>query len=64
LINFGLILALAFWPSGEHAGPTPTFGETRRKSPEPPRNQGTTSAPAARIARATGTGAGFGRRAF
>ena len=64
LINFGLILALTFWPSGEHEGPMRTFGETRRKPPEPPRNQGTAPAPAARIARATGTGAGFSRRAF
>jgi uncharacterized membrane protein YhaH (DUF805 family) len=62
LINFGLILALTFWPSGEHEGPMPTSAETRRKPPELPRNQGTASAPAARIARATGTG--FGRRAF
>jgi uncharacterized membrane protein YhaH (DUF805 family) len=64
LINFGLILALTFWPSGEHEGPMPTSGETRRTPPELPRNQGTASAPAARIARATGTGAGFSRRAF
>ena len=64
LINFGLILALTFWPSGEHEGPRPTSGESRRKPPELPRNQGTASAPAARIARATGTGAGFSRRAF
>jgi uncharacterized membrane protein YhaH (DUF805 family) len=64
LINFGLILALTFWPSGEHEDPMRTFGETRRKPPEPPRNQGTAPAPAARIARATGTGAGFSRRAF
>src|SRR6202171_3995967 len=64
LINFGLILALTFWPSGEHEGPMPTSGETRRKPPELPLHQGTASAPAARIGRATGTGTGFGRRAF
>jgi uncharacterized membrane protein YhaH (DUF805 family) len=64
LINFALVLALTFWPSGEHEGPMPTSGETRRKPPEPLRSQGTASASAARIARATGTATGFGRRAF
>lgn len=62
LINLALILALTFWPSDDYQPPAPTFGEARPKPPEPPRHQGTASAPAARIARATGTG--FGRRAF
>jgi hypothetical protein len=64
LINFVLFLALTFWPSGEPEGPMPTSGETRRKPDEPSPRANAASVSAARIARATGAGAGFGRRAF
>jgi len=60
LVNLVLVLALTFWPSGDHNRPAPTFGEAGRKPPEPPRHQAVTSLPAARIARAPA--AGFGRR--
>ena len=62
LTNFGLFLAMLFWPSGDYESPTPTFGEARRKPDEPSAGRGTTSVPAARMARATG--AEFGRRPF
>jgi uncharacterized membrane protein YhaH (DUF805 family) len=61
LVNLALILALTFWPSGDHEQPTPAFGEGRLSPPQPPRSQGPASVPAARIGRAAG---GFGRRAF
>jgi uncharacterized membrane protein YhaH (DUF805 family) len=61
LVNFGLILALTFWPSGDYERPTPTFGDTRRK-PEPPSPRSRASSVSAeRLARVTGEG---GRRAF
>ena len=53
LVNFGLLLALTFWPSGEYEGAEPTSGETWRR-PDPPRGQRADSAVASRIARATG----------
>jgi uncharacterized membrane protein YhaH (DUF805 family) len=60
LVNFGLLLALTFWPSGEYESPTPTFAETRRAPDTPSLGRDASSATAARIARATG--ADFGRR--
>jgi len=59
-INFALILALTFWPSGGFEAPTPTSGGSQR-SPVPSRRSNASSLPAARMARATGEG--FGRRA-
>jgi uncharacterized membrane protein YhaH (DUF805 family) len=59
LVNFGLLLALTFWPRGEHEDSTPTFETLRRPDP-PPRSRDTASVTAARIARATGSD--FGRR--
>jgi uncharacterized membrane protein YhaH (DUF805 family) len=60
LVNFALVLALTFWPSGADNRPAPTIGEAGSKPHEPPRHQAVTSLPAARIARAPA--AGFGRR--
>lgn len=60
LVNFGLVLALTFWPSGEYEDPTPTFAETRRAPDNPPRRADATSVAVARLARATG--ADLGRR--
>ena len=60
LINLALILALMFWPSGNHE--SPTFGETRRKPDGLPQRTDAASLTAARIARATG--AEFSRRPF
>src|ERR1700674_5630454 len=62
LINLALFLALLFWPGGNHEHPMPTHGDTQRKPDEPSHRRDTASAPATRIARATGPG--FGRRAF
>ena len=62
LINLALFLALLFWPGGNHEHPMPTYGDTQRKPDEPSHRRDTASAPATRIARATGPG--FGRRAF
>ena len=59
LVNFGLLLALTFWPSGEYEGPMPSFREPREPD-YPPRGRNANSVTAARIARATG--ADFGRR--
>src|SRR6266704_3626776 len=47
---------LMFWPGGDHEHPMPTFGDTRRKPDEPSHRRDTASAPATRIARATGAG--------
>ncbi len=61
LVNLGLLLALAFWPSGPASGSTPGFGETRPRRDEPPADRsGAPSVPAARMARVAG--AEFGRR--
>jgi uncharacterized membrane protein YhaH (DUF805 family) len=60
LINLALILALMFWPGGDHE--SPTFGETRRRPGKSPPKTDAASVTAARIARATG--AEFSRRAF
>jgi uncharacterized membrane protein YhaH (DUF805 family) len=61
LVNFGLILALTFWPSGDYESPSPTFTETRRKPDQPSSRSRASSVSEERIARATGE---FGRRAF
>ncbi len=58
LINFALILALMFWPSGDYEDPS----ESQPKPDEPSPGPRAASVPAERIARAAG--AGFGRRAF
>jgi uncharacterized membrane protein YhaH (DUF805 family) len=60
LINFGLILALTFWPSGDYEGPDATFEDTRRRPDELSTKPRVTSVASERLARATGTG--FGRR--
>jgi uncharacterized membrane protein YhaH (DUF805 family) len=60
LINFALILALMFWPSGDYEGPDATCGETRRRPDELSTKPRATSVASERIVRATG--AGFGRR--
>jgi hypothetical protein len=60
LVNLVLLLALAFWPSGDHDNPS--FDQT---PPTPDRSASRSpagSVAAERIARATGTN--FGRRAF
>jgi hypothetical protein len=57
LVNLVLLLAMLFWPGGDHVAPT--FGEM----PDRPSRGADAHAPtAARIARATG--ADYGRRAF
>jgi uncharacterized membrane protein YhaH (DUF805 family) len=58
LVNFGLLLALTFWPSGNYDCPSETPRTTDAPSPRPR----TASVADARIARASG--AQFGRRAF
>jgi uncharacterized membrane protein YhaH (DUF805 family) len=58
LVNFGLLLALTFWPSGDYDGPSETPRATDAPLPKPR----AASVGDARIARATG--AQFGRRAF
>jgi uncharacterized membrane protein YhaH (DUF805 family) len=60
LVNFGLVLALTFWPSGDYESPSPTLGETRRKPEQPSSRSRALSASEERIARATEE---FGRRA-
>jgi uncharacterized membrane protein YhaH (DUF805 family) len=60
-IQFALLLALTFWPSGGFEAPTPTLGGSQRTPQGPSQRSNATSLPAARMARATG--AGFGRRA-
>jgi uncharacterized membrane protein YhaH (DUF805 family) len=60
LVNLALILALTFWPSGDYQGPYETLRTPDQPSPRPKAN----SVAAARIARASGAGTGFGRRAF
>jgi uncharacterized membrane protein YhaH (DUF805 family) len=59
LLNFGMTLALLFWPSGDHDGSG--FSEPRYQPDPPSRANRTTPAVADRIARASGD---FGRRAF
>jgi hypothetical protein len=61
MIQFALLLALTFWPSGGFEAPTPTFGGSQRTPRGPSQRSNATSLPAVRLARATG--AGFGRRA-
>jgi hypothetical protein len=58
LVNFGLLLALTFWPSGDYDGPSETPRATDAPSSRPSAN----SVAETRIARAAGTQ--FGRRAF
>jgi hypothetical protein len=58
LVNFGLLLALTFWPSGDYDGPTETPRATDAQLPKPR----AASVGDTRIARASG--AQFGRRAF
>jgi hypothetical protein len=60
IINFALLLAVTFWPSGGFEAPSPTSGGSQR-TPGPSQRSNASSLPAARMARATG--AGFGRRA-
>jgi hypothetical protein len=58
LVNFGLLLALTFWPSGGYSGPT-----YAPQAPDaPPSRPSANSVAETRIARAAGTQ--FGRRAF
>jgi len=59
LINFALILALTFWPSGDYERP---FNDAYRTPDRPAPRTAATSVAAERIARASG--AEFGRRAF
>jgi uncharacterized membrane protein YhaH (DUF805 family) len=58
LLNFALVLALMFWPSGDYDGPS----ETPRSTDAPSPKARAASVADARIARASG--AQFGRRAF
>ncbi len=60
LLNLGLFLALAFWPSGSGEASTPDFG-TPRTPDAAPRRQDAASLTASRIARVAG--GEFGRRA-
>jgi uncharacterized membrane protein YhaH (DUF805 family) len=60
LTNLALLLAMMFWPSGDFE--SPAFGEPPRMPDRPATRTDAKSAPAERIARATG--AEFGRRAF
>lgn len=62
LVNFGLVLALTFWPSGDYQSPSATLGETRRKPEQPSPRSRALSVSEQRIARATG--AEFGRRGY
>jgi uncharacterized membrane protein YhaH (DUF805 family) len=50
LVNFGLLLALTFWPSGDYDGPSETPRTTDTPSPKPR----AASVADARIARASG----------
>jgi len=60
LINFGLMLALTFWPSGEFNEQPPTFGAPSQRPDTPPR-LGAGALTADRITRVAN--GGFGRRA-
>jgi uncharacterized membrane protein YhaH (DUF805 family) len=60
VVNLGLFLALAFWPSGDYEAPAPTFGEPRRTPDAPAHSRGAASPAADRIARVSS--GGFGRR--
>ena len=55
VVNFGLYMALIFWPGGSDEGSSPTFG----KPEAPSRNQDAASTRIARI-----TNREFGRRTF
>jgi len=61
VVNFGLFMALLFWPSGDHGAPSSTSGEPPRFPDTPPRNRAAPSPAATRIARVSN--GGFGRRA-
>jgi uncharacterized membrane protein YhaH (DUF805 family) len=58
LVNLGLYLALAFWPSGEFSEPPQSNDSSRLPPPSPDRGAASTARPRA----ATGAGGGFGRR--
>ncbi|HEY3677146.1 MAG TPA: hypothetical protein VGL45_00395 [Bradyrhizobium sp.] len=60
LFNFGMTLALLFWPSGDHDG-SADFSEPAYRPDPPSRGSRTTPAMTDRIARASGE---FGRRAY
>ena len=61
LVNFGLLLALTFWPGGAHQDSTPASREPFQRPDHPPRGRDAGSVTASRIARvASGE---FGRRA-
>jgi uncharacterized membrane protein YhaH (DUF805 family) len=60
-IQFALIIALMFWPSGGFEAPTSALGGSQRTPQGPSQRSNATSPSAARMAR--GTGAEFGRRA-
>ena len=53
LVNLGLLLALTFWPSGDHDDPAPTSGWTRPTPDNSPRRGSATPIATARIARVT-----------
>ncbi len=61
VVNFGLFMALLFWPGGNHQAPSPTSGEWPRLPDTPPRNRAAASPTATRIARVSN--GEFGRRA-
>ncbi len=61
VVNFGLFMALLFWPSGDHGAPSSTSGEPSRFPDTPPRSRAAPSPAATRIARVSN--GGFGRRA-
>jgi len=60
LVNLVLLLALTFWPGGDHENLS--FGQPPQRPDRPSTRGGAGSVAADRIARATG--ADFGRRAF
>ena len=60
LLNFGMVLALMFWPSAEYLATPPSFDAPSRQGDRPPPRRGGESAAASRIAR-VGNGE-FGRR--
>ncbi len=61
VVNFGLFMALLFWPSGDHGAPSSTSGEPSRFPDTPPRSRAAPSPAATRIARVSN--GEFGRRA-
>lgn len=62
LVNFGMTLALLFWPGAEYAAMPPSFDAPSPRQPDPPPRRGGESLAASRISRVSN--GEFGRRSI